>query len=201
MHIVIDGYNLLHSPGRFAGKGPTAPDGRLREYLITQLAAYRELKGSPTRSAKAEARDRTAPATPPPRITVVFDSHPHGWPYSVSEEHLGVEVVYSGPGVEADETIKQMVRESSHSRDMLVVTSDASLASVCRRLGAQVVDSASFREEVFRELRRRREEQPEEPLAKEEGVPDSEVDSWLASLGLDDEPPGPDASRGEEGNR
>lgn len=110
-------------------------------------------------------------------------------------------MVYSGPGVEADETIKQMVRESSHSRDMLVVTSDASLASVCRRLGAQVVDSASFREEVFRELRRRREEQPEEPLAKEEGVPDSEVDSWLASLGLDDEPPGPDASRGEEGNR
>jgi hypothetical protein len=57
------------------------------------------------------------------------------------------------------------------------------------------VDSASFREEVFRELRRAREEQPEEPLAKEEGVPESEIDAWLASLGLDEEPPSPDDSR------
>jgi predicted RNA-binding protein with PIN domain len=194
MHIVIDGYNLLHSPGRFAGKGPTAADGRLREYLITQLATYRELKGSPTKSVRGEVRERTAPTTPPPRVTVVFDSHPQGWPYPVSEEHLGIEVVYSGPGVEADESIKQMVRESSHSRDMVVVTSDASLAAICRRLGAQTVDSATFREEVFRELRRRREEQPEEPLAKEEGVPESEVDAWLASLGLDDESPSPDGS-------
>jgi hypothetical protein len=78
---------------------------------------------------------------------------------------------------------------------MLVVTSDMSLQSICRRLGAQVTDSASFREEVFRELRRRREEQPEEPLAKEEGVPESEIGDWLTSLGLDDEPPGPDGSR------
>jgi len=170
MHIIVDGYNLIFAPGQFSGRVATDLDGRLREQLISQLAAYKEIRAS--------------------RITIVFDSHPRGRPYPVTEEHLGVEVSYSGPGIEADETIKEMIRRSDHRRDMLVVTSDNQLQSICRRLGAQVTDSVSFRKRVVEELRRHKEQQPQEPLVKEEGVPESEVDAWLEDLGLTDEPSG-----------
>jgi len=150
-------------------------DVRLREQLISQLAVYREIR--------------------PARVTVVFDSHPRGRPYPITEEHLGVEVVYSGPDTDADETIKEMVRQSDHRRDMVVVTSDADLQTICRRLGAQVVDSSAFRARMLRQLRRHKERRRREPLVKEEGVPDSEVDAWLEDLGLTDESPEEGGSR------
>ena len=169
MHIIVDGYNLIFALGQM----PEAPEDREREHLISQLAVYREIR--------------------PARVTVVFDSHPQGRPYPVTEEHLGVEVVYSGPGVEADDTIMDMVRQSDHRRDMLVVTSDLSLQNICRRLGAQVVDSPTFQAQMLRHFRRHQAQQPQEPLVKEEGVPESEVDGWLEDLGLADEPADPPA--------
>jgi len=163
MHIIVDGYNLICAPGQM----PKVPEDREREHLISQLAVYREIR--------------------PARVTVVFDGHPRGRPYPVTEEHLGVEVIYSGPGVEADDTIMDMVRQSDHRRDMEVVTSDNHLQGICRRLGAQVVDSPTFRDLMLRHLRRHKAQQPEEPLVKEKGVPESEVDGWLEDLGLADE--------------
>lgn len=186
MHIVIDGYNLIYAPGRSARPPQHRPrrpsrthQERVREHLISQLASYRDaLQQTRARSLPPERRP------PSLRITVVFDSHPQGRPYPTREEHLGIEVAYSGPGVEADQTIKEMVRRSDHRRDMLVVTSDVSLRTVCRRLGAQVIDSASFRSRLLRQLRRARLEESAEPLGKQEGVPDSEVEYWLRDLGL-----------------
>ncbi len=175
MHIIVDGYNLIHAPGRSAARSSPADDDRAREQLISQLGVYREIQ--------------------PARVTVVFDSHPRGRPYPITEEHLGVEVIYSGPGVEADETIKDMVRQSDHRRDMLVVTSDVDLQTICRRLGSRIIDSRAFRARMLRQLRRHKEEQPREPLVKEEGVPESEVDRWLDALGLTDESPEEDEPR------
>jgi len=167
MHVIIDGYNFIYAPHQVVGLLPAAPDERLREQLVSRMSAYQELTGDHT--------------------TIVFDSHPQGRPRQVTEEHLGVQVIYSGPGVEADETVKELVRRSDHRRDMLIVTSDNELGTICRRLGAHVVDSGSFRRQVLGALRRHHEEQPREPLVKEEGVPDGEVDAWLQDLGLDEE--------------
>lgn len=193
MHIVIDGYNFIYTAGGTTPRGrhpsPRPPHAhqdqdQLREHLISQLASYRDYQLlTPPRNHSAQRQPRSL------RITVVFDSHPRGRPYPVTEEHLGIEVLYSGPGVEADETVKDMVRRSDHRRDMLVVTSDVSLQTVCRRLGAQVTDSASFRGRLLRQLRRARAAESTEPLAKEEGVPESEVEGWLQDLGLGDESP------------
>ena len=86
MHLVIDGYNLLHVSRSLIHLNPVQLQWE-RERLIDQLSAYQKLK--------------------PCRITVVFDGWQGGWATEKWESQKGIELIYSKLGEKADEVIKR----------------------------------------------------------------------------------------------
>jgi predicted RNA-binding protein with PIN domain len=137
MHLVIDGYNLLHvgrSPGGVADLEVE------RKRLISLLAAYR--------------RQRLC------EMTVVFDGWQTGWVTEQREREKGIDLVFSKRGEKADEVIKRMVSE--RGAGVVVVTSDREISRFAERMAVSVIPSEQFlarieqtslqpRKEVFRE--------------------------------------------------
>ena len=118
-HIVVDGYNVLFA----IGKSPREPD---RTYLLNLLASYKGRKNVD--------------------ITVVFDRKTG----NASEgkqflAHQGVRIIFSAPGQEADEIIRQIVEAAKNPKDVLVVSSDkAGITKYCRKIGSAVAYSKDF---------------------------------------------------------
>lgn len=83
MRIIVDGYNFI---GR--DKGLRGDLEKKRRLLIEQLSSYRRIKGFP--------------------VTVVFDGGDFG---ETREQIGGIEVIFSGRGVTADEVICRMAEE------------------------------------------------------------------------------------------
>jgi uncharacterized protein len=121
MRIVIDGYNLLKAIPEWRKREGHDPQGA-RDLLIGQLGRYHWLRGH--------------------HITVVFDGWRDGQPIQRHTQSRGVQVIYSQRGEQADEVIRRMAAHVAHQG--LVVTSDRALAGTLERLGADVIDSASF---------------------------------------------------------
>ncbi len=139
MHLIIDGYNLLHV---------TLTRTQLssvellweRNRLIHQLSAYRQLK--------------------PCEITVVFDGWHGGWKTEKKERKEGIELIFSRLGEKADEVIKRLVKEQG-SR-VMVVTSDREVANYAERLAVAVIPSDQFREKIERSVLRMESDSEEE---------------------------------------
>jgi len=131
MHLIIDGYNLLHVT---LTRTQLSSVGLLRERdrLIQQLSAYRQLK--------------------PCEITVVFDGWQGGWKTEKKERKEGIGLIFSRLGEKADEVIKRLVREQG-SR-VIVVTSDCEVANYAERLAVAVIPSDQFREKMERSVLR-----------------------------------------------
>jgi len=125
MHLIIDGYNLLHVSRSLIHLSPTQLQ-REREHLVDQLSAYQKLK--------------------PCRITVVFDGWQGGWATEKREIQKGVEVIYSKLGEKADEVIKRLVKEKGSGA--LVITSDRDIARFAERMTVSVIPSAQFLERM-----------------------------------------------------
>ena len=125
MHLIIDGYNLLHAghPLRPTEQGDLQQE---REQLIDQLASYR----------------RTRPC----EITVVFDGWKEGWITEKRERKKGIELIFSKLGEKADEVIKRLVREKGSGA--YVVTSDREVARDAERMSVTVIPSEQFRERM-----------------------------------------------------
>jgi predicted RNA-binding protein with PIN domain len=129
MHLIIDGYNLLHL---------TLTRTQLssvellweRNRLIHQLSAYRQLK--------------------PCEITVVFDGWHGGWKTEKKERKEGIELIFSRLGEKADEVIKRLVQE--YGSRVIVVTSDREVANYAERLAVAVIPSDQFREKMERSV-------------------------------------------------
>lgn len=117
MHLVIDGYNLIHNCLELL----TAHEqGQGRAALAAALRLYRQKKSH--------------------RVTVVFDGGPE---HQTTRATLdGVPVVYAGGERSADEVIVEMARQGGPG--LTVVTCDRALADSCRRLGAGVVEADTF---------------------------------------------------------
>lgn len=101
-HVIIDGYNLLHSAPRYAAIAARDIDAA-RERLISDLGA------------------RTADED----LTVVFDGA--GNPFSDGSPHAvgGLTVIFSPAGTDADGVIEALAAEARASgEDTEVVTSD-----------------------------------------------------------------------------
>ena len=125
MHLIIDGYNLLHITRSLTRLSSVQLRGE-RDRLIDQLSAYQKLK--------------------PSGITVVFDGWLGGWAAEKREIRMGVEVIYSRLGEKADEVIKRLVKEKGSGA--IVITSDRDISRFAERMGAAVIPSEQFQEKL-----------------------------------------------------
>ena len=114
MHLVVDGYNVSKTGY------PDLPLADQRNRLITQLGAL-------------AARTRV-------EITVVFDGA--GVMAAPPRGARGVRVLFSEPGVLADDVIRSIVAAEPHGRPVAVVTADRAVVNSIRAHGAYAVPSA-----------------------------------------------------------
>jgi predicted RNA-binding protein with PIN domain len=114
VHLVVDGYNVTKTGY------PELPLSDQRERLVHQLAVLAARTGA--------------------EVTVVFDGA--GVVAVPSAAPRGVRVLFSDPGVLADDVIRALVTAEPEGRPVVVVTSDRAVADSVRRRGAHPVPSA-----------------------------------------------------------
>ena len=125
MHLIIDGYNLLHVDRTLVPLNPIQLQ-RERDRLVDQLSAYRSLRQM--------------------EITVVFDGWQGGWSTEKRERKKGIELVFSKLGEKADEVIKRLVREKGAR--MTVISSDRELSRYAEKMAVAAVPSDQFKEKM-----------------------------------------------------
>lgn len=114
VHLVVDGYNVTKTGY------PELTLAEQRERLVGQLAALAARTGA--------------------EVTVVFDG---AAVVSVTTTTpRGVRVLFSAPGVPADDVVRALVSAEPEGRPVVVVTSDRALADLVRQSGARPVPSA-----------------------------------------------------------
>ena len=146
MHLLIDGYNLLHIAHSLTRLN-SSQLRQERDRLIDQLSGYQKLK--------------------PSVITLVFDGWLGGWTTEQREIKRGIEVIYSRLGEKADEVIKRLLREKGSAA--IVITSDRDISRFAERMGAAVIPSGQFQEKL-EHASGRLEEGLEEEEEEEKGV-------------------------------
>lgn len=114
VHLVVDGYNVTKTGY------PELTLADQRDRLVTQLSAL---------AARTSAE-----------VTVVFDGA--GVVAVPTTAPRGVRVLFSDPGVLADDVIRAVVAAEPEGRPVVVVTSDRAVADSVRRRGAHPVPSA-----------------------------------------------------------
>lgn len=112
-HLIVDGYNVTKT-----GYGELSL-AEQRDRLTRSLAAVGARTGA--------------------EVTIVFDGAAVVVP---SSSPRGVRVVFSPPGVIADEVIRRLAAAEPAGRVVIVVSSDREVADGVRRSGARVADSA-----------------------------------------------------------
>jgi hypothetical protein len=127
MHLIIDGYNLLHVDRSLIQLSPIQLQ-RERDLLIDQLSAYRSLKQL--------------------EITVVFDGWQGGERTETKERKRGVELIFSKLGEKADEVIKRLVREKGAG--VTVITSDRDLSRYAEKMAVATIPADQFKEKMER---------------------------------------------------
>ena len=125
MHLIIDGYNLLHIILPLS-QGASEDLQRNRDQLIDQLASYRQRK--------------------PCEITIVFDGWRGGWVTEKKERKKGIDLIFSKLGETADEVIKRLLKERGCGA--VVVTSDRDISRYAQRMSAAVIPSNQFGERI-----------------------------------------------------
>lgn len=114
VHLVVDGYNVTKTGY------PELTLAEQRDRLVGQLAALAARTGA--------------------EVTVVFDGA--GVVSVPVTTPRGVRVLFSDPGVPADDVVRALVSAEPEGRPVVVVTSDRALADSVRRSGAHPVPSA-----------------------------------------------------------
>jgi predicted RNA-binding protein with PIN domain len=114
VHMVVDGYNVTKTGY------PELPLSDQRDRLVHQMAVLAARTGA--------------------EVTVVFDGA--GVVAVPSAAPRGVRVLFSDPGVLADDVIRALVTAEPEGRPVVVVTSDRAVADSVRRRGAHPVPSA-----------------------------------------------------------
>jgi predicted RNA-binding protein with PIN domain len=125
MHLIIDGYNLLHVNRSLINLNSIQLQWE-RERLIDRLSTYQKLK--------------------PCGVTVVFDGWQEGWNTETREKKKGIEVIFSKLGEKADEVIKRLVKEKGSGT--IVITSDRDVARFAQRMDVAAIPSEQFRERM-----------------------------------------------------
>ena len=117
VHLIVDGYNVTKTAW------PTAPLETQRARLLSGLAALVARSGA--------------------EVTVVFDgAELQQRPPVVAPR--GVRVMFSPPGVIADDKIRDLLSVEPGGRPVVVVSSDREVAESAQRVGARPVASAAL---------------------------------------------------------
>ncbi|MET8585500.1 NYN domain-containing protein [Streptomyces collinus] len=114
-HLVVDGYNVTKTGY------PQMPLEKQRLRLLGQLSALAAQTGA--------------------EVTCVFDGAELAAPVLLAPPR-GVRVLFSKPGVTADELIRQLVRAEPPGRPVIVASTDREVADGIARAGARPVASA-----------------------------------------------------------
>lgn len=114
-HLVVDGYNVTKTGY------PTMPLEKQRLRLLGSLSALAARTGA--------------------EVTCVFDGAELAAPVLLAPPR-GVRVLFSKPGVTADELIRQLVRAEPPGRPVVVVSTDREVADGVAKAGARPVTSA-----------------------------------------------------------
>ncbi|CAL9394417.1 NYN domain-containing protein [Streptomyces sp. enrichment culture] len=122
-HLVVDGYNVTKTGY------PTMPLEKQRLRLLGGLSALAARTGA--------------------EVTCVFDGAELAAPVLLAPPR-GVRVLFSKPGVTADELIRQLVRAEPAGRPVVVVSSDREVADGVARSGARPVASVMLLKRLSR---------------------------------------------------
>jgi hypothetical protein len=125
MHLIIDGYNLLHVHCTLTHLNAIQLQWE-RDRLIDQLSAYQKIKSC--------------------EITVVFDGWQGGWITEKKEMKKGVEIIFSKLGEKADEVIKRLIK--GEGSGAIVITSDREISRFAERMAVPVIPSDQFEEKM-----------------------------------------------------
>ncbi|HDL18256.1 MAG TPA: hypothetical protein ENH29_04295 [Bacteroidetes bacterium] len=125
--IIIDAYNLIHRVGDLRIHLQQNLENA-RERLLQKLIVFRQNKKI--------------------KITVVFDGDQVGQPSSVTRN--GLQIYYSIPPRNADETIKILLRKRKNPRNITVVSSDNEILNFARTNRAITMRSEEFYQKFLR---------------------------------------------------
>jgi len=139
MHLIIDGYNLLHADRSLTNVNSIELQ-RERERLIDRLSTYQKMRDC--------------------GLTVVFDGWQEGWSTETREKKKGIEIIFSKQGEKADEVIKRIAKEKGSGT--VVITSDREVSRFVQRMDVAVIPSEQFREKLENASSHMIEESPEE---------------------------------------
>ena len=115
---------------------------------------------------------------------VVFDgTEKRGWADEVKAAGL-LKVIYSGPGVDADSKLEQLIKKSTAPRRLVVVSSDRQVRKAARRRRAKSLSSLDYLQEMIKRHNRPAPE-PKDPWEKRHGVGEGQLDQWLEIFGID----------------
>ena len=155
--LLIDGNNLWYAA--MACGEPLA--GISRHALVAMLDRFARQAGEP--------------------VVVVLDGHPRTRPGGWADDLAAIERIFAGSR-SADDVIGRLAAESSHPRQLTVVTSDRSLARQVRKRRARVVDSGRFAAQLEKWLNRPAKPMTgREPASKQSGLGGSAnlIEEWL----------------------
>jgi predicted RNA-binding protein with PIN domain len=103
---------------------------------------------------------------------------------SAFDNITNAEVLFAGPGRDADTVIEGKIQANTAPRRLVIVSSDRRLRRAARVRGAAAVKSQDFWERLQKELSRKK--TTKEPRGKRHRLTESETKQWLEFFGLDE---------------
>ena len=125
LHIIIDGYNLIHRSETF-NEYHAADIESARDSLVDALAAYKRLK--------------------PHKITVVFDAWNAPAGAIRKDRRKGIHIQFSSASETADHVIKRMAAREKVKA--MVVSSDREIVNYAESQGAATISAKLFEERI-----------------------------------------------------
>jgi hypothetical protein len=154
---LIDGHNLLHMVLKSEENAGATTDLE----LCRVLSRYMTQVGRPG--------------------VIIFDGS--GPPDKSGFDYIAnLEILFAGPGADADTVIEDKICASTAPKRMTVVSNDRRLRRAARARKCTSMKTEVFWADILKELCRKRPES--EPAAKRFGLSDSETDQWLDAFGI-----------------
>ena len=130
--LIVDGYNILRSSGRYDIAGvddfDDSPVNRARENLIADVAAFAQ--------GRYEA-------------VIVFDGGGNEFSEGYPQRIAGISIIFSEANTDADQLIEKLVVKAREAgREVLVVSSDAQLQNTVFRDGVTRMSALGFSREM-----------------------------------------------------